>query len=388
MPPVRFRALGLFAGSFPTPGAFSQTGRPAPSRLSMPQPTVFTLVLEREDPLGVLTSTAPVVQRAAHVSLDPEAVLRFVANHPRTAPPALPALPEEALHCTFLPPLRRLNYLLALEALNFCFWDAPPRWEVPWAGERHDGYWALTAALRRAIRDDALPLWDAHWLAGLGMEGARRLLRGEGRPIPLLEARVSHLNEVGRVLLERWEGQFANLVADCAGDAPRLALAIAEAFPSFRDEARWRGQTVRFHKRAQICVADLARLLPDHPLGRLDGLERLTAFADYKVPQVLRAHGMLRLSAHLAARVDAGEEIPAASEAEIELRAATVWGCEWLARAYNAALDSPTTAAAEASSTNPGEAPITAAGVDGMLWAAGQDNTGLPPYHRTRTVYY
>ncbi|MEE8435955.1 MAG: queuosine salvage family protein [bacterium] len=343
----------------------------------MPEPTVFTLTLERADPLGVLTSTAPVVRQAAHVSLDPEAVLRFVANHPRTA---LSALPEEALHCTFLPPLRRLNYLLALEALNFCFWDDPPRWEVAWAGGRHDGYWALAAALRRAIRDDALPLWDAHWLAGLGIEGARRLLRGEGRTIPLLEARVAHLNEAGRVLLERWEGQFANLVAECAGDAPRLALAIAEEFPSFRDEAQWRGRSVRFHKRAQICVADLARLMPDHPLGKIDGLERLTAFADYKVPQVLRAHGMLRLSAELAARVDAGEEIPAGSEAEIELRAATVWGCEWLARAYNAAPDSPITAA--------GEGPITAAQVDGLLWAAGQDKTGLPPYHRTRTVYY
>ena len=346
----------------------------------MPEPTVFNFALDREDPLGVLTSTAPVVRRAAHVSLDPEAVPRFVANHPRTAFSALPALAEEALHCTFLSPRRRLNYLLALEALNFCFWDEAPRWEVAWAGQRHDGYWALAAALRRAIRDDALPLWDAHWLAGLGMEDVRRLLRGEGRAIPLLEARVAHLNEAGRVLVERWEGQFANLVAKSAGDAPRLALAIAEAFPSFRDEAQWRGQTVRFHKRAQICVADLARLLPDHPLGKMDGLECLTAFADYKVPQVLRAHGVLRLSAGLAARVDAGEEIPAGSEAEIEIRAATVWGCEWLTRAYNGAASPHGTASAEA--------PITAAQVDGLLWAAGQDKTGLPPYHRTRTVYY
>ena len=211
----------------------------------------------------------------------------------------------------------------------------------------------------------------------------------------MLEARVAHLNEAGRVLLERWEGQFANLVADCAGNATRMALTIAEEFPSFRDEAQWRGRSVRFHKRAQICVADLARLLPDHPLGKIGGLDRLTAFADYKVPQVLRAHGVLRLSEDLAARVDAGEEIPAGSGEEIELRAATVWGCEWLARAYNDLTYNDLTyndltynAAPEASLPAGGVAPITAAEVDGLLWAAGQDKTGLPPYHRTRTVYY
>ena len=48
----------------------------------------------------------------------------------------------------------------------------------------------------------------------------------------------------------------------------------------------------------------------------------------------------------------------------------------------------PPTWAASPHGTASAEAPITAAQVDGLLWAAGQDKTGLPPYHRTRTVYY
>ena len=132
---------------------------------------------------------------------------------------------------------------------------------------------------------------------------------------------------------------------------------------------------MRFYKRAQICVADLARLLPDHRLGRVAGLENLTAFADYKVPQVLRAEGILRLAPELAARVDRGELLPAGEEEEVEIRAATIWACEWIVRALRrlAPKGSPAPTAAE---------------VDYLLWSAGQGKPGLPTYHRTRTIFY
>ena len=321
------------------------------------------------DPLGVLLTTAPVARAADPVRLDPAAVEAFALAQ-RDA--QLPRHAEEALHCTGLEPERFLNYLLALEALNFCFWDEPPRWTVRYRGASHDGYWALVAALHRAIHEDGVPLWDAAWLAEAAPETLGHLLRGEGRPPPLLEVRAAHLREAGRVLLERWEGQFGRTVESSGGDAVTLALTVAREFPSFGDVARWRGREIRFYKRAQICAADLARLLPDHPLGRLRGLERLTAFADYKVPQVLRREGILCLDPQLAARVDAGEPIPAGSEAEVAIRAATIWGCEWIARALTALRGRP----------------VTAVEVDTLLWSAGQDKTGLPPYHRTRTIYY
>ena len=336
-----------------------------------------------DDALGVLTSTALVVHKSPWVRLDPGAVTRFARAHRETPPPQHE---EEALHCTFLEPQRFLNYLVALEALNFCFWDSEPRWRVRHEGRVYDGYWALAAALRRAIREDGLELWDAGFLAGLDMPQVSRLLRGEGRPIPLLEQRLANLREVGQVLMERWEGQFGNVVQASGGDAARLVAAIVAEFPSFDDRVSWtaaggRETTVRFYKRAQICAADLARLLPSHPLGRLQGIERLTAFADYKVPQVMRAEGILVLVSPLAGRVDRGEELPAGSGEEVAIRAATIWGCEWIARALNHER------AAKEVSPNAFN-PATAAKVDYLLWSAGQDSTGLPPYHRTRTGYY
>ncbi|MBI4082881.1 MAG: hypothetical protein HY423_09750, partial [Candidatus Lambdaproteobacteria bacterium] len=248
----------------------------------------LTLALEREDRLGVLSSTLPVVRGARHVGLDGEAIVRFARAQARVA---APVNAEDALHCTFLPPRRFLNYLLVLEALNFSFWDDEPRWRVPYHGAAYDGYWALAAALHRAIREDGLPLWDARYLADLTEPRLARLLRGEGKPPPLIAERLAHLREIGAVLVRDFGGAFAELLAPCAGDAATFVLRVVESFPSFRDEALWQGQPVRFYKRAQICASDLARLLHDAPEARLAGLEQLTAFADYKVPQVLRREG-------------------------------------------------------------------------------------------------
>jgi hypothetical protein len=338
----------------------------------------FDLTLLRPDTLDVLTTTAMVVRAAAAVRIDVDAIRRFTAEA-LLAPP--PAAAEDSLHCTFLPPKRLLNYLLVLEALNFSFWDDEPRWRVAAGSVRHDGYWALAAALRRAIRDDAIPLWDAHWMAQVDEAQLANLLRGEGRPIPLLPERVANVREAGSVLLARWQGQFAHVVAAAGGDAGILVKLIVREFKSFRDEAPWtaapgaEAHAIRFLKRAQICAADLARLLSDHPLGRVTGLRQLTAFADYKVPQVLRKLGILVYADSLARRIDTQQELPAGSAEEVEIRAATVWACEWIARGW-----------AERSGSPAGG--VTASDVDYRLWLMGQDKTGLLPYHRTRTIYY
>jgi hypothetical protein len=324
------------------------------------------------DPLGVLSSTAPVVEAAQSsglVRLDVDAMLRFAHAHAGDPAPE----PEEAnLHATALPPRLFCNYLLLLEALNFSFWDQEPRWRVPYRGARYDGYWALVAALHRGLNEDGTPLCDARWMAGLERGGLDRLLRGEGRPPPLMAERLIHVREAGEVLLRRWDGEFANLIEVCQGDAVRLAQGIAAEFRSFRDEADWRGQRVRFYKRAQIGAADLSRLLPHERLGRLHGLKDLTAFADYKVPQVMRREGLLVFAPDLTRRLEAREQVPAGGAEEVAIRAATIWGCEWLARALAGERGRPTR-------------PMD---VDYLLWCAGQDKTGLPPYHLTRTIYY
>ena len=90
--------------------------------------------------------------------------------------------------------------------------------------------------------------------------------------------------------------------------------------------------------------------------ARIEHKEReLTAFADYKVPQVLRGFGVLDYTVDLARRIDERRLIPMGSPEEVEIRAATVWACEWIRQE----LGSRGTA-------------LQAFEVDWTLWQAGQ----------------
>ncbi len=61
---------------------------------------------------------------------------------------------------------RTVNWLLVLDALNFCFWAEKdqPRWRIEYQGKTLDGYWAEAAALTRAV-EEGIPLWDAEFLS-------------------------------------------------------------------------------------------------------------------------------------------------------------------------------------------------------------------------------
>lgn len=325
-----------------------------------------------DDALGVLTSTAPVVRAARLVRLD-EA--RAVALAERWANEAWPE--QEGLGALHYADgaERSANWMLLADALNFCFWGevGAPRWRVEWQGVVYDGYYALVAALSRAVAEGR-PVWDAAYLSDLRDAELAAVLRPVvGSPaIPLFAERLANAREVGRVLRERYAGQFARAIEAADFDAVALARLLAREFASFDDVARWRGETVRFYKRAQICVADLHALFRGERWGAIRGLERLTAFADYKLPQLLRQHGALAYAPELAAQVDGYAPIPAGSEAEIEIRAATVWAVEWLRRAL-----------AERGVTR------TASAIDYRLWLESQQpGPQAQPYHRTRTIYY
>ncbi|HYH13415.1 MAG TPA: queuosine salvage family protein, partial [Thermomicrobiales bacterium] len=272
------------------------------------------------------------------------------------------------------------GWVVVLDTLNFCFWaqgdDPDVRWRVTWRGVTHNGYDALAAALHRAVVDDGLAIWDGDWLRALTEADVRRLLRGDDGcpPIPLLEDRLTNLRELGAVL----EGGHAgDLVVGAEGSAIRLVRSVVEQLPSFRDVSRWvrpGGEEIEvpFLKRAQILAADLAGALTGTELAIAEGIGELTAFADYKVPQVLRQLGALRYAPELDDRIHRLERIPAGSPEEVAIRAATVQACDRLVEEIRR-LGWETTASE----------------LDWRLWTLGQalpDDT--EPYHRTVTISY
>ncbi|MBX5450529.1 queuosine 5'-phosphate N-glycosylase/hydrolase [Thermogemmatispora sp.] len=339
------------------------------------------------DPLGVLSSTRRVVEEGEHVWINHEQLQALSERWPELIGSALGpgAGAAPVLSTTSVLPAgyeryhffdgseRSVNWILLLDALNFCFWPekGQPRWSITYQGEHLSGYWAEAAALTRAVAEGR-PVWDATYLRDMSREELALIFRSEdGVEIPLFEERLANVHEVGRVLLERFNGQFSQAIAQAGGSAVRLVQLLAEAFPSFRDVALYRQREVRFLKRAQICVADLHALFRGQSWGAFSDLEQLTIFADYKLPQVLRHFGVLEYHPSLAEQIDQQEPIPAGSEEEIEIRATTVWACELLRQALVARGLS-----------------LKAIEIDQQLWLLSQRLPNMRPYHRTRTIYY
>jgi hypothetical protein len=318
------------------------------------------------DPLGVLATTRRVVDAAKAVRIDLRAI-EELAERIATRD-LIPAEWERHLHWSNGPDATA-NYILVLDALNFCFWGEP-RWFISYQGKRYNGYAALAAALTRALTD-GVPLTDAAFLAEIDNTQLAAILAGE-YTIPLLHERANNLREVGRVLQARYDGQFSALIREANGSAIDLVRRVVDVFSSFRDVAIYADAEVFFYKRAQILASDLHGAFNGADLGAFHDLDQLTAFADYKVPQVLRELGALSYQPELADLLNTYVELPAGSAFEVEIRSATVWAVEALRQAlpqYGVRLP--------------------AYQLDWTLWQLGQD---LPPstrpYHRTRTIYY
>lgn len=292
-----------------------------------------------------------------------------------------------------------LRYLLVLDALNFCFWpprgfpstphplpsgerdgiEKPPlpseerdgvrgttseKWSVPGPeGERLTGYYALSYALRRAA-EDTPEFFEAERLAKVTADELRAVL-GD---IPLLPWRVAAAREVGLLLLRF--GSAERFFSQARGSAQTLVELLTSHLPMFRDAAIYNGRWIPFYKRAQILVADVWGTFGGEGPGKFADLPWLTAFADYKLPQILWDQGAMRLHPALAERIQRGELIRWGSTEEVELRAATVVAVEelvFLLRKRGRDL-----------------VPFQ---VDWLLWNAAQGRLAVP-HHRTLTWAY
>lgn len=323
------------------------------------------------DHLGVLRSVQAVVEQGEHVWINAERVEMLAhqwLEHDKEQQVS-PTWYDRYHFCDGTE--RTVNWILALDAMNFCFWaeKGQPRWSIDYRGERLNGYLAEAAALKRAVEED-IPLWDAAYLSTISEKDVAQIFRGE-HTIPLFEQRLQNLREVGHVLLKHYDGQFIHAIERAERNAVELTLLLAKDFSSFNDVVLYRNRLVRFLKRAQICVADLYGSFGGKGWGAFTAMDQLTIFADYKLPQVLRHYGVLEYQPSLARRIDAQELLEAGTEEEVELRAATVWAGELLRRELTHH-----------------DHPMTAAEIDLRLWLLGQHSAEMQPYHRTRTIYY
>jgi hypothetical protein len=317
----------------------------------------------------VLESARRVAEASQWVSVDRTALAPFCRNL-RSRYAGIPPW-DDRYHYTGTP-AETVNYLLVLDSLNFCFWPRPGRhkWEIQFGSERLSGYYALAAALTRAARS-GIPITEARYLADLSPDALSAILGREG-DLQLFQKRLENLREVGRVLLAHYDGDALKLVEAARLSAVELARLVARRFSSFRDVAQYMGAPVFFYKRAQIFTADLYGAFGGRDWGEFMDMDALTAFADYKLPQVLRHAGVLRYNRELSEKVDRVILIEAGSPEEVEIRANTLWAVELIRREM----------------VESGEQ-VMAFEIDWILWNLGQEPPfRKKPYHRTATTYY
>jgi hypothetical protein len=265
-----------------------------------------------------------------------------------------------------------VSYLLVLDSLNFCFWPIPEgeRWKIEYKSEELSGYYAMAAALKKAV-EEKIPITNPEYLADISLDELKSILRGQGR-LQILESRLEILRELGRVLLQAYGGKADRLVDEAQNSALKLARLLAEKFPSFKDISEYRGNEVFFYKRAQIFAADLYGAFKGKKWGCFSDMDGLTAFADYKLPQVLRHLGIIHYEIPLAQNVDRMILFEPGSAEEVEIRANTIWAVEMIRKKLEIS----------------GRV-LRAFEIDWLLWNLGQDNAFRKrPYHRTITVFY
>lgn len=116
---------------------------------------------------------------------------------------------------------------------------------------------------------------------------------------------------------------------------------LTRDFACFDDKHVYEGYKVRFYKRAQIFAADVWACFRGRALtpGEFADIDGITAFADYRIPQMLYTMGVLSYSPPVDAKIRRRESIASGSSWEVQLRGCSVWAVELLRREIVAQLD-------------------------------------------------
>ncbi|KAJ8736674.1 hypothetical protein PYW08_007330 [Mythimna loreyi] len=269
------------------------------------------------------------------------------------------------------------DWVFVCDALNFCFWSytGAPKWTV----DGHSGYYALEAALARAIKS-GVDILNPKYYSTITKEQLLIIMKGDNEAtIPLADERVSVLHKVGKILLDRYNGTFETCLKEANKSAVKLLEIIVDNFPCFRDEATYKGQKVALYKRAQILVADLWNFFGGTGWGEFTDIDQLTMFADYRVPQVLVYFGALSYSDELMEKLKNDVLLPSGSEEEVEIRGCSIHAVELLKKRIEGKLLRQKT-----------EVPNSSL-IDYYLWCYRRkyaDEMESIPFHKTLGIYY
>jgi hypothetical protein len=260
------------------------------------------------------------------------------------------------------------QYILVLSALNFCFWPGVKNEPSQTETEAYE-YCQLASALRDVLLEDR----NAFNAQNLSTCSEKTLLKWFKCIIPQAPERARLIREIGINLQLHFNGKASKLISSANNSVVKLVSLITAFFPGFRDHAIYNGTQVFLYKRAQIFCADIWGCFNHQGLGQFDDLHKLTMFADYRVPQILRHYGVLEYSARLSKKIDHYETLASGSEEEVEIRAATIQVVEKMRNLLEKGH----------------RIRCKSVEIDWLLWQKGEEQRNeILPHHRTLTIYY
>ena len=249
-----------------------------------------------------------------------------------------------------------LRLEIATGLTNARFWREP-KWET----KEHGGAILLLVLYINALENKKL------WSSETSREDYLKIIDiGTGVELPRWKERRDILVAGVRVFEEKFSGDVLKWLHFCGFDAERIAGALLEDFPSFRDVYIYKGHRVPICKLLQLTIWSIHRILLRRGQSGILGIDKLTAMADYKIPQTLRHLEVLKYSESLAQRIDNKIELASGSPEEIEIRACTIQVIERIAKQIK----------------------LSPMEIDMLLWLKSQTVSNMKPYHRTDTLFY
>jgi hypothetical protein len=269
-----------------------------------------------------------------------------------------------------------MDFTLVVNTMNFAFTDFTTgvKFETDYMGKRWCDSEAMLACLHRAV-NSGIPFFSGEYLANLTRKDLESVFAGTIE-MPMLDERVTLFNEVGRVLVEKYEGRYSRFVRSCApklyADGDGLLERLTTEFPRFRDVSNFHGTDVHIYKLAQLGIWGMHLALSPRGAWKLEDAEKLSAFADYIVPVGLRVMGIFEYAPELEKQINSLTEVKRDSDAEIELRASSIYVIAKLTEEIN--------------NRRPGMEPLLQPQVDFRFWKTYHATHW--PHHLTKTVMY
>jgi hypothetical protein len=269
-----------------------------------------------------------------------------------------------------------MDFTLVVNTMNFAFTDFSTgvKFETDYMGKRWCDSEAMLACLHRAI-NAGIPFFSGEYLAKVTRKDLESVFSGTIE-MPMLDERVVLFNEVGRVLVEKYQGRYSNFVRSCAprlyANGDGLLERLTTEFPRFRDVSMYHGSEVHIFKLAQLGIWGMHLALSPRGAWKLEDADNLTAFADYIVPVGLRVMNIFEYAPELEKQINSLVEVKRDSEAEVELRASSIYVIAKLTEEIN--------------KRRPGMDRLLQPQVDFRFWKTYHATHW--PHHLTKTVMY